>query len=368
MTCQQLRPLLHGHTSVITVSRNCVPRRVSPRRRGAPYRPHGALLTTAAQPCKRGTEETAGRERVDRRVDAEFTAHLSNGSRVVVLAHVGAQISVPAADPHQPTLERLKQTRAGQDSSPLCHPRSPNECWTQSLLPFWRGSPARAPAPAREERGSAHRGRRGHGGRAHRSRPRSGRLNLPPARAPRAGHDRHGGGGAARPSLGRGGARPAPERPGAGATRAPTRAFLPPGFTCGRPRAPLGRAGNKPRSAADARAPTVAVPRAALRPDPPPVTAATYLAAGRPQGTPPLAGPAANCPRACALQASGPDPGPERKTKSPAAPGGRPGKCKWRALAGELLTRLSPSSPGCTGCVFWRLQTGTSGLTTRKTA
>lgn len=242
MTCQQLRPLLHGHTSVITVSRNCVPRRVSPRRRGAPYRPHGALLTTAAQPCKRGTEETAGRERVDRRVDAEFTAHLSNGSRVVVLAHVGAQISVPAADPHQPTLERLKQTRAGQDSSPLCHPRSPNECWTQSLLPFWRGSPARAPAPAREERGSAHRGRRGHGGHAHRSRPRSGRLNLPPARAPRAGHDRHGGGGAARPSLGRGGARPAPERPGAGATRAPTRAFLPPGFTCGRPRARAGRA------------------------------------------------------------------------------------------------------------------------------
>lgn len=93
-------------------------------------------------------------------------------------------------------------------------------------------------------------------------------------------------------------------------------------------------------------------PRAALRPDPPRVTGATYLAAGRPQGTPPLPGPAANCPRACALQASGPDPGPEKKTKSPAAPGGRPGKCEWRALAKALLTRLSPPWQGYSGCVF----------------
>lgn len=62
-----------------------------------------------------------------------------------------------------------------------------------------------------------------------------------------------------------------------------------------------------------------------------------------------------------------PRPGPERKTKSPAAPGGRPGRCKWRAPARELWTRLSPPVfHRYSGCIFWRLQVGAGGLTTRR--
>lgn len=107
--------------------------------------------------------------------------------------------------------------------------------------------------------------------------------------------------------------------------------------------------GQRPRPiAARGRPRAVPAPRAALRPDPPCVTGATYLAAGPPQGTPPLAGPAANCPRACALQASGPDPGPEKKTKSPAPPGGRPGRCRWRDPAKALAIRLFPPRLGVT--------------------
>ena len=220
-------------------------------------------------------------------------------------------------------------------------------------FPLRKRGPARAAAPAREARWSEHRWRRGHRGRAHPDRPRSGRLNLPPPRAARARRARRGCRGAARPSLGRGGARQAPGGPAGPETRAPA----PLSHSASRG-AGAARHGHAQATAPTRRRPPVPrlcpprAPPSAPRPDPPRVTGATYLGAGRPQGTPRLPGPAANCPRACALQASGPDPGPEKKTKSPAAPGGRPGKCKWRALAKALLTRLSPPWQGYSGCVF----------------
>lgn len=176
------------------------------------------------------------------------------------------------------------------------------------------GWPARPARPA----GLSTPSRRGHRGREHPGQRRSGRLNLPPARVLRPGRERRGGRGAARPSFGRGEIRRAPGRRGGPGTRAPAPAPSCRPASRGAGAARHGRARAKARSAA---AVAVAAPRAT----PPPVTVATYLGAGRPQRTPPHAGPAANCPRACALQASGPDPGQKGKQRArrplAAAPG-----------------------------------------------
>ena len=91
-------------------------------------------------------------------------------------------------------------------------------------FPLRKRGTAGAAAPVREARGSTHRGRRGHRGRAQNpGRPRSGRLNLPPPRAARAGRARRGGGGAARPSLGEAGPGRAGWLPGAPRGRRPER-------------------------------------------------------------------------------------------------------------------------------------------------
>ncbi|CAI9165382.1 unnamed protein product [Rangifer tarandus platyrhynchus] len=152
-------------------------------------------------------------------------------------------------------------------------PRSANRILQTSAglfkitFPLRKRRTAGAPAPAREARGSTHRGRRGHCGRAQNpGRPRSGRLNLPPPLAARAGRARRGGEGAARPSLGRGGARAgglAPGRPAGPQTGSPAPA--PPsraGFTWGRHRATRTRAGNGPGRSPPADAPGLCPPRA----------------------------------------------------------------------------------------------------------
>lgn len=255
---------------------------------------------------------------------------------------VDAETSFPAGDPHQPTVALLRHTFSLGRIPPLALPNaSSRRTLDKTTFPAPEAQPLPGrPVPGREARGSAP----GRVTAAARTRPAALGPFESPARAGAAGRAREarrqrGRAALARTRRGQAGAR-APR--GAGNPRARTRAFLPPGFTWGR-RRQHQRAGNGPGPPGLRLRPPRAPPSApTLRPDPPPVTGATYLAAGPPQATPPLAGPAANCPRACALQAFGPDPGPERKTKSPAAPGGRPAKCKWRARARALLTRLSP--------------------------
>lgn len=111
--------------------------------------------------------------------------------------------------------------------------------------------------------------------------PRSGRLNLPPARAPRAGREKRCGGGATGLAPARRGPALARTPRGTGDTRARTCAFLPPGFTwrrrhaTGRARATAPPAGDPHRALA------VVAGRAAVLQDPSPTTRATYLGAGQ---------------------------------------------------------------------------------------
>lgn len=236
-------------------------------------------------------------------------------------------------------LEFLKQTHAGQDTSATPQIAFSKPPLDEITFPLRKRSPSRDSRPGQG-------GARGCAPQAARSpRPRAPRPAAlgpfeSPARATGAGQACSARRRRGRAALARSRRGPASSRApcGAGEPRARTRASLPPGFTWGRRRATRARAGNGPGPPATAGTPAVPALRATLRSDPPRVTGTTYLAAGPPQGTPPIAGPAENCPRACALRASGPDPGPEKKTKGPAAPGGRPGKCKWRALARALLT------------------------------
>ncbi|XP_047580905.1 translation initiation factor IF-2-like [Lutra lutra] len=116
---------------------------------------------------------------------------------------------------------RSSSTHSGPAGSlPLLgrtHP--PDERWSKPLSPLRKRSPCRG-GGSRAARRAALRPVGSPRPRAP-GRPRSYRLNLPPERAPRAGRERRGGTGAARPSLEPGGAGPAPGRPSGPGTRAP---------------------------------------------------------------------------------------------------------------------------------------------------
>lgn len=68
-----------------------------------------------------------------------------------MLVPVDAEPSFLAADTHQPTLELLKQTLAGQDSFPNLQTAFSNDSRTKSLSPFWKRSRHQGggPRPAR---------------------------------------------------------------------------------------------------------------------------------------------------------------------------------------------------------------------------
>lgn len=147
-----------------------------------------------------------------------------------------------------------------------------------------------------------------------------GPFESPACEGERARQQRCGGKGATWPSLKRGGARPAPGRPVGPETRAP--APLPsfrPGFTWSR-----RRATGRPQTTAPAlRGPPCSgfghSGTAVLQDRSPGRCARPTSVQVKLQGTLRLPGWAANCPRACALQASGPDPG-RKENKEPSGP------------------------------------------------
>lgn len=242
---------------------------------------------------------------------------------------INAEISFRAADPHQPTLELLKQTPIGKGSFPNLQTTFSNESRTQSLFSFGECSAAGAASPG--PRGSAHPGPRGHRGRVHPGRPRTGRLNLPPALAPPARRERRGGTGATGPSLGRGGARLAPGRSAGPETRAP--ALAP---SC----CPASRGAGAARPGAREQRPRPAVLRLGQLSAPPSARALRQRHA-RPTSMQVLHRnssarlPGRELPQSMRFAGLGPPTRPERKTKSPASPGGRPGKCRWSASTGS---------------------------------
>lgn len=201
---------------------------------------------------------------------------------------VDAELSFPAADLHQPTLELLKQTSPGRILSSICKQHSLTKAGQNHFLRFGNADPTRAvgpgppgarvcaPGPARSPRSRASRPAAigsfespacaGAAGRARDRRRHRGRRAL--ARTRR-------GPASARAPHGAGNREPAPApscRPasrGAGVARLGAREQHP-----GPPRIPGAR--------------VVAAQRDSLRQDPSPVRGRP-TSAGPPEGTPPLA-------------------------------------------------------------------------------
>ncbi|XP_047382519.1 translation initiation factor IF-2-like [Sciurus carolinensis] len=239
----------------------------------------------------------------------------------------------PKADPSGAkfpcSANRILQTNAGQNPLPAAETQ-PQPC----------GQPAARHAGPRTG---------GQRGRREPSPPHSGRLNLPPALAPR----RRGCAAPARVRRGPAG------RPRGRSTRARTASHGRP-LRVGRRRAtPAGARKQRSRSPCSARA----APRAVLPTRLSVRLGATYLGAGRLQRTPAITGRAANCPGACALQASGPDPGQKGKQRARRPLAATPESASGSLLSGSFDQALT--WPSYSGGVFRKPQIRPSGLTTK---